>query len=282
LANAAIGAGDVLPGGPSSTEVILHDDRVKSVEGFEELLENRGSSAALSGEEFRRRLFKELSNQRSLMEELKRMSLGVGSGFESAALKGNYYVFCVRVGEGNQPWFRTVEADASWQVKRRQDSSSVIHTETLTALMIADPVDPYTSRQVDEEAYLGAFDAWKLAKDEVYSDWTKLTDPHNLLPDLPSAFIDAEKLVLNEGEYLGHEAQSELRAKLQNVPPRRVQLSVRKVLNENLSSREKIKAIGEILDAAGLQVPDPVNPLPAVNDSEVRLVAWMAVHGTKA
>jgi superfamily II DNA/RNA helicase len=282
LANAAIGAGDVLPGGPSSTEVILHDDRVKSVEGFEELLENRGSSAALSGEEFRRRLFKELSNQRSLLQELKKMSLGVGSGFESPSLKGNYYVFCVRVGEGNQPWFRTVEADAQWNVKQRQDGSSVIHSETLTALMVADPLDPYMSRHVSDEAYIGAFKAWKLAKDAVHSDWTVLTDPHNLLPDLPSAFIDAQDLVLNEGEYLGHEAQAELRAKLQNVPPRRVQLSVRKVLNDNLSSREKIEAIREVLEAAGLQVPDPVNPLPVVNESEVRLVAWMAVKGTRS
>jgi hypothetical protein len=147
--------------------------------------------------------------------------------------------------------------------------------------MVADPVDPYTSRHVSEEAYLGAFDAWKIAKDAVHADWTVLTDPHNLLPDLPSAFIDAENLVLNEGEYLGHEAQGELRAKLRNVPTRRVQLSVRKVLNDNSSSREKIQAIGEILDAAGLQVPEPVNPLPVVNESEVRLVAWMAVNGTK-
>jgi hypothetical protein len=281
LANAAIGAGDVLPGGPSSTEVILHDDRVKSVEGFEELLENRGSSAALSGEEFRRRLFKELTNNGNLMTELKRMSLGVGSGFETASLKGNYYVFCVRVGEGNQPWFRTVEADENWQVKLKQDGSPVMHPETLTALMLADPVDPYTSRNVTEEAYRGAFGAWNFAKDSVYSDWTVLTDPHNLLPDLPSAFIDAQNLVLDEGEYLGYEAQAELRAKLQNVPTRRVQLSVRKVLNDNLSPRDKIQAISEILEAAGLQVPEPVNPLPVVNDSEVRLVAWMAVKGTR-
>jgi hypothetical protein len=216
------------------------------------------------------------------MQELKKMSLGVGSGFESPSLKGNYYVFCVRVGEGNQPWFRTVEADAQWNVKQKQDGSTVIHAETLTALMVADPLDPYMSRHVSDEAYIGAFEAWKLAKDAVHSDWTVLTDPHNLLPDLPSAFIDAQDLVLNEGEYLGHEAQAELRAKLQNVPPRRVQLSVRKVLNDNLSSREKIEAIREVLEAAGLQVPDPVNPLPVVNESEVRLVAWMAVKGTRS
>lgn len=281
LANAAIGAGEVLPGGPNSTEIILHDDRERSMEGFQALLENRGSSAALSGEEFRRRLFKDLSSQPQIANELQKLSLGVGSGFENPSLKGNYYVFCARIGSGNQPWFRTLEVDDNWKVKQSAQSEPLIYPETLTALMVSDPTGPTCPRVLSEEAYSGAFEAWNVAKNSVYSDWTALTDPQNLLPDLPAAFREAGDLVFREGEYLGHERQTELKAKLGNVPNRKVELSVRKVLNENVSVKEKIDKIKDIVEAAGLQIPEPVSALPVVSQTEIRLVSWMAVKGTK-
>ncbi len=55
LADAAVGAGEVLPGRGPGHEVNLADDRV--VDEFEKLLDAGGSSASLSGEEYRRRLF---------------------------------------------------------------------------------------------------------------------------------------------------------------------------------------------------------------------------------
>ncbi len=54
LADAAVGAGEVLPGRGPGHEVNLADDQV--VDDFEKLLDTGGSSASLSGEEYRRRL----------------------------------------------------------------------------------------------------------------------------------------------------------------------------------------------------------------------------------
>ena len=55
LADAAVGAGEVLPGRGPGHEVNLADDQV--IDEFEKLLDAGGSSASLSGEEYRRRLF---------------------------------------------------------------------------------------------------------------------------------------------------------------------------------------------------------------------------------
>jgi hypothetical protein len=45
------------------------------------------------------------------------------------------------------------------------------------------------------------------------------------------------------------------------------------------SAHERIELVLAELDAAGIQAPPPVKPLPSVAVGEVRLVAWMAVKG---
>ena len=37
----------------------------------------------------------------------------------------------------------------------------------------------------------------------------------------------------------------------------------------------------QLLDEAGITAPPPRDPLPAVEKHEIRLVAWLAVHGTR-
>lgn len=281
LANAAVGATDVLPGISGGVEVILHDDRQKSIEAFEKLLENRGSSAALSGEEFRRRLYREFESDPQKQKTLERLPLGIGSGFEDNSISQNVYVFCVRVGNDNQPWFRSVMVDKDWNVLNKFDGSPQLSKDTLTSLMLADPGSPNTGRNMDEAMYEGAFDSWALVKDSVFEEWSKLTDPNNFLPELPASFKDAQDLILDEGGYLGAPIQNELRARLNSVPTRRVELAVRSALNSSSRASEKISAVKEVLDKYGIPKAETPSPLPPVNESEIRLVAWMAVKGTK-
>ena len=181
-----MGAGEVLPGRGPGHEVNLSDDRV--IDEFEELLAAGGSSASLSGEEYRRRLFGALGSDSLLRSDMQALPFGSGSGFESDLVAGNGYVFCVRIGSSPKPWFRYVAADEQWRVKTNEHGVPVISADTLTALRVADPQDSSKSRWLPDDVYDHAFDAWSVARDDCFATWSSLTDPSALEPDLPLSF----------------------------------------------------------------------------------------------
>ncbi|WP_454301832.1 SNF2-related protein [Salana multivorans] len=279
LADAAVGAGEVLPGRGPGHEVNLTDDRV--VDEFEALLEAGGSSASLSGEEYRRRLSTAFAADPSLRAEVESLPYGSGSGFVSADVAGNGYVFCVRIGKSPQPWFRYVAVDDDWAVRFGADGRPVLSGETLLALRLADPGGATTERWLPESVYDRAFDAWAVARDNVYLTWSELTDPNAFQPDLPLSFRDAYNLVLGKGVYLGSNAQMALLARLTAVPSVKVARHVRAALNAGATDEQRITLVTEVLDEAGIVPPPPREPLPEVAEHEVRLVAWMAIRGTR-
>ena len=76
LADAAVGAGEVLPGRGPGHEVNLADDQV--IDEFEKLLDAGGSSASLSGEEYRRRLYGAFDMEPLAEDRRPRPSLRIG------------------------------------------------------------------------------------------------------------------------------------------------------------------------------------------------------------
>ena len=132
-----------------------------------------------------------------------------------------------------------------------------------------------------EEVYDHAFDAWEVARESVYSTWKGLTDPNSFQPDLPLSFRDAYSLVLSKGGYLGKDVQIELANRLRSVPSAKVARQVRGALNQGATDEQRIGLITEVLDDAGITAPPPREPLPDIEPHEVRLVAWMAVKGTR-
>lgn len=275
-ADAAVGTGGVLPGRRNSDPLDFTDPD-RAVAEIEDLLENRGSSAALSGEEYRRRLFNAFQGDPSLRAAVDELPYGSGSGFEHPRLRLNGYVFCIRIGDEPTPWFRWVECDAEWRPTGRPTSD-----DTLASLIAADPGGPGAERSLPEEAYDRAFDAWVHARDDVFERWSALTDPSALAPDLPPAFRDAKQLVLRHGQFMSVEDRSDLVGKLSTVPTAKVRRSVRAVLNAPGSEEERIRAVKVAVEDAGLQVAAVPKPLPPVSEAEVRLVCWMAVRGTGA
>lgn len=279
LADAAVGAGEVLPGRGPGHEVNLTDERI--LEEFEKLLETGGSSASLSGEEYRRRLFGAFSSDPSLRSGSLALPYGSGSGFANPIVQGNGYVFCVKIGSGGKPWFRYVRADAEWNPLRTQDGEPNVIAETLTSLRVADPGGSATWRWLPEEVYDHAFDAWQIARESVFAEWTQLTDPNAFEPDLPRSFRDAFDLVMNKGNYLTQEMRTSLMQRLKAVPTSSVSRRMSRALKEGRTDEERILLIGEVLDEAGLTAPPVREPLPDIEKHEVRLVAWMAVRGTR-
>ena len=95
------------------------------------------------------------------------------------------------------------------------------------------------------------------------------------------SFRDAYTLVLRRGGYLGKEAQIALANRLRSVPTAKVARQVRGALNQGATDEQRIELLSEVLDEAGITAPPTREPLPDVEKHEVRLVAWMAVKGTR-
>lgn len=278
LADAAVGAGEVLPGRGPGHEVNLADDRV--VDDFEKLLDAGGSSASLSGEEYRRRLYDAFGKEPMLKADVTSLPYGSGSGFVNPVVHGNGYVFCIKIGRSAKPWFRYVPVADDWSIKYTEDGQPLVSPDTLIALRAADPLHSSAERWLPDGVYDKAFDAWAVARDSAYAAWNELTDPNAFQPDLPLAFRDAYTLVLQRGGYLGRESQIELANRLRSVPSAKVSRQVRGVLNQGRTDEERIALVIEVLDEAGITVPPPREPLPGIEKHEVRLVTWMAVRGT--
>ncbi|WP_454728191.1 SNF2-related protein [Cellulosimicrobium protaetiae] len=280
LADAAVGVGDVLPGRVSGREINFND--ASAMDEFAQLLDNGGSSASLSGEEYRRRLFDAVQVDAAMKTEVLALPYGSGAGFVSNGVRGNGYVFCVRIGGESKPWFRYVAADGAWNVRRSTDGVPLVSSDTLVSLRVADPVAPGRERWLPEDVYAQAFAAWSVARDDVFATWTAMTDPNAFEPDVPAAFRDATELIRTNGRYLDREAKTALLRRLRSVPPVKVARAVRRALTEGRTAEEQITKVTEVLDAAGVIAAPPREPLPWIEKHEVRLVAWMAVKGEMA
>lgn len=279
LADAAVGAGEVLPGRGPGHEVNLADDQV--IGEFEMLLDTGGSSASLSGEEYRPRLFGAFNMEPLVKTDVLGLPYGSGSGFVNPVVQGNGYVFCIKIGTSSKLWFRYVPATDDWTIRYTEEGSPILSSDTLLSLRVADPQDAIAERWLPTEIYDKAFDAWEVARDDAYSAWKELTDPNAFQPDLPLSFRDAYSLVFRKGGYLGRDSQIELANRLRSVPTAKVSRQVRGALNEGRTDEERIAMVAEVLDEAGITAPPPREPLPDIEEHEVRLVTWMAVQGTR-
>ncbi|MGP9604990.1 helicase-related protein, partial [Brachybacterium sp. AOP42-E1-35] len=279
LADAAVGAGDVLPGRGPGHEVNLSDDHV--TDEFEKLLDTGGSSASLSGEEYRRRLYGAFTTDTTTKSDILALPYGSGSGFENPAVHGNGYVFCIRIGDSDKPWFRYVAVDEDWKIIHDDTGMPRISGDTLISLRVADPSSESAPRWLDALVYDRAFDAWEVARNDAYTAWSELTDPNAFQPDMPLSFRDAHQLVFRAGGYLGRETQIDLANRLRSVPSAKVSRQMRRALNEGRTDEERIGLLTEVLEEAGITAPPPRDPLPDVEPHEVRLVTWMAVRGTR-
>lgn len=278
-AEAAVGTTISLFSKTGGREVIL-SDKAKSMEQMKELLENRGSNLALSGEEFRRRLFNFFQERTTNRKVISDLPMGVGSGFVNQNINANGYVFCMKIAGHPQPWFRFVETDVDWNIKFHE-GKPVLTAEALSCLVAADPQSPSKERVLTDQAYSKAFAAWDVARENAFAAWDALTDPAALTPSPPLSFRDAAVLVKKEGGFLGDEYQKETIRRLATVPSKKVEKAVRSALLQSTATEiDRIKSIIEVLDDSGIQPAAKVSPLKKVDISDFQLVSWMAVQGS--
>ncbi len=311
LADAAVGTGEVLPGVASGAGQVFSDTRRQIMElhkGDVSVLERGAQHRALSGEEYRHRLRQSMKPDAERGEVLG-LPWASGSGFCNPEARQSGFVFCIRVGQcpsgassgstgqpavssrrltcGNAdcevcsrgPFFRFVPTWPDWRPLRDGAGAPIVQSDTLQALIAADPVREDTVRELPRPAYDRAFDAWDLARRDVWEEWMRLVDPANLQPDLPKAFRDAAELLHRHGaEVLGTDELEGLIPRFQTVPTVRVQRDVRAILNAGEPDAATVRRLRNFARQAGLKPSAPIEPLPAVAEEEVHLVAWMAVR----
>jgi hypothetical protein len=283
-ANAAIGMGEIIPGQRAKPNLdLIHNDIAIELDGVKqiadenaEILIARGGAAALSGEEYRRRLAKALRNE-GTRGEVMGLPFGSGSGFTSSRIRQAGWVFCAKIADHPKPWFRFVAADSQyWQPKLNSDGLPLVIADTLTSLVAADPGGEATEVYLPESAATGVYDAWEIASRDIFDTWSWMTDPRNLRPDVPLALREAAALVSENGDFLGAE-QNPLLQKLNAKWEKEIVDEVRKIVRSDKANREKLEELHAYVQAQGLRAPDPVKPLPPIAIEDIRVVCWIAV-----
>jgi superfamily II DNA or RNA helicase len=273
-AAAATGVGEVLPGfsgrDVNLTETRVEIDRLRREDAalFEE-----GGSSALSGEEYRRRLQRHLDNP-GLRDAVMKLPWGSGSGFARGSQPG--IVFCARIGDHPQPWFRYVPLTESYAVTRDESGRPIVIDDTLACLSAADPGSPEEPPSLDDAAYQAAYEGWACAKSHIIESWMYNADPANLTPQVPKVMRDAAAFVRRHGAYLG-EKQDDLVGRLEAPYSPRILRSFRNAINEPGSPRETVAHIADLAERLGLNPQPAPEPLPVITGDDVHLICWLAI-----
>jgi hypothetical protein len=283
-ANAAIGMGEIIPGQRAKPNLdLIHNDIAVELQGVADIaagkadiLLSRGGVAALSGEEYRRRLAKAFRND-TLRRNVESLPFGSGSGFVSSRIRQPGWVFCARIANHPKPWFRFVAANPeTWQPHKDAEGNPLVIADTLTALVAADPGGDSSEVHLPDAAGRGVYDAWEIAHRDMYDTWMWMTDRRNLSPEIPLALREAAALVMEHGDALGAE-QNTLLQKLNAKWDKEIVDAVRVIVRSDDSPAERLLALADYVQTQGLKAPEPIKPLPVIDKDEIRVVCWMAV-----
>ncbi|MGW9642435.1 helicase-related protein [Streptomyces albidoflavus] len=279
-AAAAVGVGTVLPGfaGREINFTETRDEIARLQREETDLFEQTGLSA-LSGEEYRRTLAREVADP-TMRDTVLGLPWGAGTSFVRTGAAQPGIVFCARIADHNKPWFRYVPLTPDYRVQRDGDGNPIVVADTLTCLAQADPgatEPPSLFAGPDyEDLYDAAFDAWSIAKSHIHEGWMFNADPLNLTAQVPKVMRDAADLVRNNGSYLG-DGQDDLVERLEAPYAPRIQRAVRDALAENVQGRDKVQRLLALADHLGLAKQASPEPLPEITPEDIHLICWTAI-----
>lgn len=269
-AAAAVGVeGEVLPGSRTS-EMVLTDPAGEArslADGDASLFERGGTKTeAASDEDFRQELRQAIADP-ELREQIETLPWGSGSGVVRG--ERTAFVFCARIGDHDEPWFRTVEADGHGELR--------VSDSLLGALLTAQ-TRPGEPPRLDEGTHQLAYDAWAAASDDIHARWTEATDPRRAQPEIPRAFRDAIDLLLMHPppEVLPARIDTAVAA-LSSPYPRSYARVVREALDSEDTPEERARRVLEAVDELRMQPADLDEALPNIARDDIHLVAWLAI-----
>ena len=282
LAHAAASIGlaqEVIPGTEVTQHVFADErDQIERLRrGDATLFEQGGDPHALSGEAFRQELRKgvELREQRILG-----LPWGAGSGIRSDGPAG--FVFCARVFD--HTFFRFVpleppEPEGEDGEDGEEEEDGILR-DTLACLALF-RCEQDTERYLPDEFADRVFGAWQLAREDIYREWTWMTDPKNLQPDVrPLLRKAAEHVRRHPAPEFSREELDRVADALEAPRSIRQERQIRDALDAGDSppaeaTRRVVHAVRD-LGLQPFQAPEPRDP---IEPDEVNLVVWMGIVG---
>jgi hypothetical protein len=267
LAQAAASVGvehEVIPGAATS-EIVFAETR-EEIERLRRedptIFVNAGEDpSAHSGEEYRQELRKGLE---LYGDRIRSLPWGAGSGFRGAAQKGHF--FCARVGE--RLFMRFVPGGGQQIIK-----------DTLGCLRLISCRED-TPRDLPRELEESAYNAWMLARKNIFDEWMFATDPANLQPRVRPA-LRAAANHLRKFPPPGM-IQQEVDRLVESVEAPwgvRYEKQIREAM-ESGGGAAASTAIAETVRRLGLEPFKAPEPLPPIEEQDVRLICWMAVDAS--
>lgn len=269
-ASKAVGVeGQVMPGHAGGDDLVFTKDR-EDIErlrrGDATVLDEAHAEGGLSVEEFRQQLRKGLEDP-LLAERVKSLPWGSGSGMGVPGAEPGF-VFCAKVADHPDPVFRYVH----WA----DPDNPVVAPDTLAALNHAH-ADPDTDRVLDDATHQAAYDAWTVARDDIYRQWMVASDPRNLQPEIPKVMRDAAEAVRLNPASWDVAKVDRLVETFESPYSERVRKEVRAALRVSDDPVEQVVALEEIAARLGLRPPQPPEPLPVILPEDVNVVCWQAI-----
>jgi len=265
LAQAAASIGvehEVIPGAATAEHVFAESrEEIEKLRNEDAtILQNGGEDPnAHSGEEYRQELRKGLERYG---DRIKELPWGAGSGFIGGIAKGHF--FCAKVGQ-DRVFLRFVPWDGGAIVK-----------DTLGCLRLI-ACKEETPRGLSPDLAKGAYSAWQRAHSDIYEEWKFATDPANLQPRVrPALRRAAEQIRKYPPPGLSQNVIDRLIESIEAPWPARYEREIRECM-ENATGSEASIAIARKVKELGLVPFRPAEPLPPIEEDEVRLVCWIAV-----
>ncbi len=274
-AAASVGVGEILPDQGQHHELNFTETReeIERIRREDATMFERGGTAkgVLSGEEFRQEL-RQAMEDADLAEHIASLPWGSGSGMAARSGDGRAgYVFCARVGDHPTPLFRFVGRDGS--------SPGDVVDESLACLDLARPPAGFeTPRTLEDFDVEGAFEAWKVAQDDIVRKWNVMSDKANLEPRISPRLARAAQVVRDHAP--PEMTQDDIDRTVDTITapyPERTIRTLAAALKSSTSPAEQAIEIIRVIDALGLQPYEPPEPLPEITPDDVYCVTWLAL-----
>jgi superfamily II DNA or RNA helicase len=266
LAQAAASVGieqEVIPGAQTSSHVFT--DTLEEIErlkrGDADLFQRGGEDVhAHSGEEYRQELRKGLERWERQVRELPG---GARSGLRRGLIRGHF--FCAKIDD--RTFLRFVPLEEGEIVR---DSLSC-----LARISCNEGTERVLPRDLEDAAY----DAWVRARHDIYEEWQHGADPANLQPDIRPLFRAAAQQVRTHTADLALEEVDRLADSLEAPWGLRIENSLRKIFTPDTAQGDaSTRQIAAWVKEQGLQPFRAPDPLPPIDEEEVRLVVWLGVE----
>jgi len=269
LAAASVGVADTpIEGAPLRDESFSETrDEIERIRNEEtDIFEKGGTdSAAQTGEEYRQELRNALHS--NLRQDIVELPWKAGSGMVKGRRSGHF--FCAKVGE--RTFLRFVPEKATQPEELVEEMGTCLRLIECTET---------TERAVADSTLGRAYDAWKLARENILAYWNFYTDPRNLQPKVRPLNLRVDEFLLaNPPADVDQAVLDRVSDTLASPWLMREENKLREVWKEeHPSNQAKALAIIKAVKETGIEPFEQPERFPRIYGDEVRLVCWLAIQ----